>query len=245
MFPIICIASFAGALVGALLIVLSYFKDKSLVVPYIIFGAFIAIFAVSVFFTLRSDDATADGSPKGSPQPVVSDALRDEPSKPNDMDTPNSPEPSEDPAPAESLNTGLLSIGDNATLGNWEISVTDFYYTDKIETSRYTYFYPDEGNKYAVVNVKVTNNGTEMDTFLPPINVGNDVWANLYFADKYEYSPSFLPGFDKDLSVQTINPLITKDGVIAFIVPDIVVNSTDPLSITFSIGRDEVSFSLR
>lgn len=245
MFEIICIAALAGMLVGLALIFLAYFKDRSIVVPYILFFVFFAAFGVSAFLGLKSAGSTAENPSAQSSDAVTSDSLPEDSSQANDSPAPTLPQSSESPSSAPASGTNSLSIGDSATLGNWEISVTDFYYADKIETSPYTYFHPDEGNQYAVVTAQVTNNGTQMDTFLPSINIGDDVWANLYYANKYEYSSSVLLGVDKDLHNASINPLISKTGIIAFSVPNVVVNSNDSLSVTFSAGRDEITFSLR
>lgn len=147
--------------------------------------------------------------------------------------------------PTPTPGTSLLSIGDSAPLGDWEISVTDFYYTDKIDMSSYTYYHPDEGNQYAVVVAQVTNNGTAMGTFLPTYSMSNDVRAKIYYADKYEYSASVLFGVDDDLHDETLNPLTSKEGIIVFSIPDAVVDGEDSLVIILSSGHDELTFSLR
>lgn len=50
MFRIICLASFVGAVVAFVMIALFYFKNKSVVVPYIVFFAFIIVVGISAFF---------------------------------------------------------------------------------------------------------------------------------------------------------------------------------------------------
>lgn len=73
MFRIICLAAFAGAVVALALIALSYFKDKSLVIPYIIFFVFIAVLGVSAFLHIKGVGSTAeDPSEQPSPQGALS-----------------------------------------------------------------------------------------------------------------------------------------------------------------------------
>lgn len=149
------------------------------------------------------------------------------------------------PEPTPTPSTSLLSIGDSATLGDWEISVTDFYYTDKIDMTSYTYYHPDEGNQYAVVAVQVANKGKDASTFLPTYSLSNDVRAKVYYAGEYEYSATNLLGVNEDLHDSTMNPLASKEGIIVFSVPDEVVNGEDSLCLTFSANRNEITFSLR
>lgn len=43
----------------------------------------------------------------------------------------------------------------------------------------------------------------------------------------------------------TINPLSSKEGDIAFEVPDTVINSTDPLIVQFNSGSKNVKVKIR
>lgn len=89
MFRIICLAAFAAAVVAFVLIVLFYLKGKSIVVPYIIFFVFIAVFGVMAFLHITgageiADDPTSDQaanidlseepSPEDSPHPHPSES---------------------------------------------------------------------------------------------------------------------------------------------------------------------------
>ena len=139
----------------------------------------------------------------------------------------------------------MLTIGDSATLGDWEISVSDFYFTERIDDSSFSYFQADDGNQYAVVGAKIVNNGKEADTFLPLIGFDDDVSATLYYIGEYKYTPTSLLGLGKDLSSQTVNPLASKEGIIVFSVPGSIANDDSTFSLTLSLGRDEVTFSLQ
>lgn len=63
MFRIICLASFVGAVVAFVMIALFYFKNKSVVVPYIVFFAFIIVVGISAFFHIKGVDTTAEEPP--------------------------------------------------------------------------------------------------------------------------------------------------------------------------------------
>lgn len=152
------------------------------------------------------------------------------------------PEPT--PTPTLPPDEELLEIGDSATLGDWSITVSDFYFTDKIKNGEFFYFSPEEGSLYAVVSAQVTNNGKESDTFLPSFSTSSDVRATIYYSEEYEYSASVLL-MDEDLHNTTLNPLTSKSGIIAFDLPEMMETSEETLSITFTAGRDKVTFSLR
>ncbi|MBD5099168.1 MAG: DUF4352 domain-containing protein [Clostridiales bacterium] len=198
---------------------------RALIAILAVLGVFlIGVVGLGIFLSIDKNDRTASSAP-----PTESRNIR-------------ASEPVQTTPPAAA---NLLTVGDNTILGHWEIAVTDFYYTGRIETSPYTAFTPDEGNQYAVVAARITNNGTESDTFLPSISMTDDVRTAVHYADEYVYSSSYLLGVIEDLHDSSLNPLTSKDGIIAFSVPDVVANSEESLSVTFSAGRDEVTFRLR
>ena len=75
--------------------------------------------------------------------------------------------------------------------------------------------------------------------------MNDDVSAKVLYGDGYEFSLTQLMGYSKDLISSTINPLSTKEGDIAFELPNSVADSTEPLIIQFSAGNDKVNFALR
>lgn len=138
-----------------------------------------------------------------------------------------------------------LNLGESATLGDWEITVTNMELLDSIPNS-YGSFNPDSGNKFLVVSVTVTNNGKTADSFLPSFSFGEDVNAKVLYSDGYEFSATRLLAYDKDLHDKTLNPLSSVDGEIAFQVPEIVSSSTEePLTLHFSAGKNSFDVKLR
>nr|DAD70869.1 MAG TPA: protein of unknown function DUF5067 [Siphoviridae sp. ctvok7] len=137
-----------------------------------------------------------------------------------------------------------LAIGDTAEIGDWSVSVTGFEFSTQINNG-YGYFSPDDGNQYAVVSMSVTNNGSSMDTFWPSYSFGDDIKGIVIYDGQYEYSSVQLLAYDEDLHDESMNPLTTANGVIAFEVPEAVTSGSGTLVITISDGSASATFDLR
>ena len=147
---------------------------------------------------------------------------------------------------AETKPQDIYKIGDTAALGDWSITVTACDFKDKIpDSSGYGEFTPDDGNKFIVISASVTNNGKQSGTFLPSFATNDDVSAIINYNDGYEYQLTNLIGLDTTLIDATMNPLTSKEGIIALEAPDTVVAGTESLVLIFSSGEQNVSFSLR
>ena len=138
----------------------------------------------------------------------------------------------------------IIEMGQTASLKNWNITITNMQILESVDNG-YGSFVPDDGNKYLLVTATVENTGKEADTFLPSFGMNDDVSAKVLYGDGYEFSLTQLMGYSKDLISSTINPLSTKEGDIAFELPNSVADSTEPLIIQFSAGNDKVNFALR
>lgn len=147
-------------------------------------------------------------------------------------------------APETTVATEVVAMGQTTSLKNWNITVTNMQMLESIEDG-YGSFNPDDGNKYMLVTITAENTGKEADTFLPSFGMNEDVSAKVLYGDGYEFSLTQLLGYSKDLINSTINPLSSKEGNIAFELPDSVADSTEPLIIEFSAGNDKINFSLR
>lgn len=137
-----------------------------------------------------------------------------------------------------------VPMGQTAPLNNWNITVSNMKILESIDDG-YGSFIPDEGNKYLLVTATAENTGKEADTFLPSFGLNDDVSAKVLYGDGYEFSLTQLLGYSKDLINSTINPLSSKEGDIAFELPNSVADSTEPLIIEFSSGNNNVDFALR
>lgn len=154
------------------------------------------------------------------------------------------PEPTPTPAPTPEPTPSALATGTEFSLGDWAITVSSMEFLSVIPNG-YLQFEPTEGNQFLIVHTSVTNNGKESDTFLPSFAITGDVTATVLFGDGYEFTPTSLLGYEDGLHDTALNPLSTKEGVIAFDVPQTVVDSTDPLTIMFDLDGEQTEVTLR
>lgn len=146
----------------------------------------------------------------------------------------------------ESGSQESYAIGETATLGDWEITVTACDFKDKIsDSSGYGQFAPDDGNKFIVISASITNNGKQSETFLPSFATNTDISAIINYNGGYEYQMTNLLGLDSMLVDSSMNPLTSKSGIIVFEAPDAVVSGSESLILQFSAGEEIVSFALR
>lgn len=153
-----------------------------------------------------------------------------------------SPAPEETEAPEEAE---VLSLGDKATVGNWKFTVKKAEVKAKIKDGEHYYYEPtDTGDRYVCVTLSVKNTGKEAETFLPRMYYPDDVTAVLYYED-YEYNPTELMSFDKDLCGESIKPLTNKNGIIAFSIPKKLAKKTGKLTLKIGTSEESVTYSLK
>ena len=83
-----------------------------------------------------------------------------------------------EPEPEPEIELIPYEIGDTATFEQFEITVTGFEITERIETSTF-YFVPREDMQFAVVHLAVRNTGEEREQFLRTLVRANDARATL------------------------------------------------------------------
>lgn len=161
-------------------------------------------------------------------------------------DEPEETEIEEESEPQPEENPEIIyNIDDSAALKDWTITVTDVQIVESI-TDDYMVFSPSaEDSKFMQVFITVTNDGKEADNFLPSYYMGDDVTAKILYSDGYEFSATYLMGYDNELHDSTINPLSSQSGEICFEIPNTVADSEDELFIQFSSGNDMLKFKLR
>lgn len=144
-------------------------------------------------------------------------------------DTPAAP--TETPGPTETT----LALKKAGTVGDWKIKVSKVAAKSSIKTSKYMQAKADKGNLLVIVSASVTNDGTEKQTFLPRIGREDTMLtAKVIYKDGSEYLPSYIAGYDKDLTNKGIDPHAKKSGIIAFNIPKKVAK--DLKSCTVRIG---------
>ena len=145
---------------------------------------------------------------------------------------------------ASSGNDGLVAIGEMSTLGDWSIVINSAEVVDSIKGGMGS-FSPDAGNKFLQLNATITNNGKSAAQLLQSFSLGDGVQVKLTYGDGYEFNPVNLMMAANSLFDESINPLSSKDGFIAFELPDSVALGTDRLLLQFSAGSDETTVNLR
>lgn len=137
-----------------------------------------------------------------------------------------------------------LAVGEKTTLGDWEITLDSFKVTAEIQNT-FGSFSADEGNKFVVTTLTVKNNGTQSDTFMSSFPVGNkDVVSKIFYKGTYEFSGSNLLGHKEDLHNQSLNPLSSLTGIMAYEVADEAAES-DELVLTLTLGDESVTYALK
>lgn len=136
----------------------------------------------------------------------------------------------------------IIKMGETITFDNFEITLNSAETQEKIKSSEYTAFKPDEGNVYITLNLTVKNIDTEASEFLSTFPVGSDIRAKLTYGS-YEFQESNLLGYSEDIHSTFLNPLSSKTGVVAF---EIAEDIADLNKLTFVLynNKEEYNFSL-
>lgn len=137
-----------------------------------------------------------------------------------------------------------IPMGQAAKIGEWNITVNNMQIVDNIPDG-YGSFSPDAGNKYLLVSLSASNEGKKADSFLPSFSMGDDTSVKVIYGDGYEFTQTNLLGYSKSMIDSTINPLSSKEGDIAFEIPDSVATATDPIILQFSNGNEKIKFAIR
>lgn len=152
-----------------------------------------------------------------------------------------SPKPTSTPGPKETE----VTLGKKGKVGDWKIGANKASVKKKIINGKYHYFEAKKGNTFVIVSLSVRNNGKKAETFLPRVGYENTmIQAILYYKDEYEYLPSELISYDKDLCGTSVQPLNTEKGIIAFEVPKKVAKSKKKLKLKIGTKNEYLLFSL-
>ena len=158
----------------------------------------------------------------------------------------SAPTPSPEPTPTPEPEEKVLSLNKSAKVGDWKFTVSKATTKKVIKKSDTWGFQPDKGNTYVVINLKVKNNGEEGAAFLPRIGYESTMMtAKLLFKDKYEYQPTELMGYDKDMCSISINPLATKKGILVFEVPKKIAKNLKKMKLRIGTTTDAVIYELK
>lgn len=161
-----------------------------------------------------------------------------------DTSTTEAPEDTQENVVSSDENV-VYSLNEECVLKDWSIIASNVEITDAVAENEYYGFTPDDGNKYLVIDITVTNNGTAADTFLPSYGLSDDISAKVIFQGTYEYSSTNLLGYGEELHDTSVNPLSSKSGRVSFEIPDTIADSTEELILKIGAGRDFVDIKIR
>lgn len=144
----------------------------------------------------------------------------------------------------ETAESASLAFGETGTIGNWNVTVIGSETAKRVDEDM-MYFEASEGNQYIMIDTTVENTGKQAASFLSMVTVDGDPNVKLIYGDGYEYKPTGLMGSEKDLQDVSVNPLEKKEGRITFEVPDTVVESDEPITLTITNGTDTLNYTIR
>ncbi len=150
--------------------------------------------------------------------------------------------PTATPAPKETA----LAMKKTGEVGDWKFTVKKLASKKTIKTSKYMEAKASDGNLLVLATISVTNNGKKEASFLP--RVGREdtmITAKLIYKDNFEYQPSTITGYDKDLAAKSVKPLTKKNGIIAFDVPKKVAKDLKSCKIRIGTKGEAVVFSAK
>ena len=141
---------------------------------------------------------------------------------------------------------GLIGCNEEVEIGDWIATMTGYSFEDEWSDGFLTYSAGD-GNKYLLVDLTVTNNGTKADTFVTKYYAyDGDIEAKIYYQDKYEYTiNNFMGSVGDDLSSLSIKPLETKEGSLIFKVPDAVASEDGSVTMELTRNKDTYNFQIK
>ena len=208
----------------------------------------LSILCAAVFLTAagcQSGSGTA-GTASGK-QPAVSSAASEPGGASSGEDSQIAKEDSQaaKTEPEESVSEpeeSILEMGTEGTLKTWNVTVSSMDFTDSISDNEYTAFKPQEGNLYLSIAISVKNTGKQADIFLPSYGFGDDISAKVLYGDGYEYSSTNLLGYSKELHNVSLNPLSSTDSEITFALPIEVAESSVPLVLRLTSGKETLSY---
>ena len=141
---------------------------------------------------------------------------------------------------------GLIGCNEEVEIGDWIATMTGYSFEDEWSDGFLTYSAGD-GNKYLLVDLTVTNNGTKADTFVTKYYAyDGDIEAKIYYQDKYEYNiNNFMGSVGDDLSSLSIKPLETKEGSLIFKIPDAVASEDGSVTMKLTRNKDTYNFQIK
>ena len=149
----------------------------------------------------------------------------------------------------ETVNMDDIKVGDVASIpGFAQVTILKAGFADSFLADNQKYFKSDTEADYLYVLLEILNTQYVPVDFYKKIS--DDIVCN--FGDGYQFGgwkrqytrPDGYPYADKEKSFE-INPLYTGVYMVVVTLPNAVVASKEPLSVTFKIGENEFTYNER
>ncbi len=134
------------------------------------------------------------------------------------------------------------SAGDESSVGNWKVKPASVEFSQSLSIGNNLSTTLDDGKKYGIVKMTVTNTGDEDDFFCGMAEIDGELVIRL-ICDGEEFKPSSTMNNEDDLICCKVAPDGTKDGFLAFIVTDKAAGAKE-CALRISLGDKVVEYDL-
>jgi len=124
----------------------------------------------------------------------------------------------------------MLTIGDTATINNWEVTLVSVEFVNRVGTSEFLMNYAPESNKFLYATVTVMNMDTAPRSFLPMFALRADVSTDIIYDNTFTFTKNRILTYSNDLEGQETNPLTSTTGAVIYAIAERAVESdgSDP-----------------
>ncbi|WP_010272906.1 DUF4352 domain-containing protein [Paenibacillus senegalensis] len=137
-------------------------------------------------------------------------------------------------------NANEYAVGEMFNIDEWDVTLDSFEFEQKV-SGEFVSSSADEGNKFLILNLTVTNKGTSSRSF---IEMFGGISIKAIYDEKYEYSNS-ITLIDGDLAGESVAPLAKLSGFTVLEMPDQVVEATEGLKLQFKYEGEEIIVPIR
>ena len=109
------------------------------------------------------------------------------------------------------------SAGEEFTVENWKVKLGSVEFSQSVSIGNNLNQTAEEGKKFAVVRMELTNTGDEKDFFTGLVEMDGEFVIRL-IAGNNEYKPTLTMNKNEDLYSRQIEPNETASGFMAFVV---------------------------
>ncbi len=149
---------------------------------------------------------------------------------------------SNDKTSSKNKETKKYSAGEESSIGHWKVKPASVEFSQSLSIGNNLSTTLDDGKKYGIVKMTVTNTGDEDDFFCGMAEIDGELVIRL-ICDGEEFKPSLTMNNEDDLISCKVAPDGTKDGFLAFIVTDKAAGAKE-CALRISLGDKVVEYDL-